>query len=113
MTNSEKAIKIAASMVMRLRLTLAALEVGGGLIEDDHTGGRTIDASKDDVIIVEWNGQLCPFRFGVGGCCLNPIYLDEVTGQPRMSRWSIGPYFTDDQIRTTQTVKIHKLDIVV
>lgn len=112
MTNLNKAESIDRGLAMSQKIIIAALEVDGGTIEDDHTGAGVIDASKDNVVIVEWNGHLCPFMLGRGGCCLNPLYLDNLTGRVRMSRWSVGPYFTDEQLRTSNSVKVIQLNIV-
>ena len=60
---------------------------------DDHNGGHL--RSLKNSVLVEYDNQLCPFpKTGNGGACLNPLYLNK-EGKVHLSRWSIGPYFTN------------------
>lgn len=57
---------------------------------DDHRSSAAA-TSLNNYVLVEHDGQLCPFPMN-NGSCLNPLYIGE-DGKVHLSRWSIGGYY--------------------
>lgn len=70
-----------------------AIQLNNGRYQDDHrvVGNPVLDLHGIvEFIDSEGMTSYCPFIPNVRAFCLNPLYVDKVTGQVRLSTTSIG-----------------------